>query len=129
MIQLPKTIFERVLPNWLIYNQCWEDYSVDQSVLQIGPDDRIVTITSAGCNTLNYLLFDPARIDSVDLNPHQTALLELKLAAIRSLTYDEFFALFGKGRLAGHRQIYAHHLRPLLSRSSQTIWDRHIDYF
>src|SRR5215510_16072992 len=94
-----KKIFERILSTRLIYNQCWEDYALDQSALQIGVGDRIVTITSAGCNALNYLLFDPSRIDAVDLNPHQSALLELKLAAIRSLTCEEFFAMFGEGRI------------------------------
>src|SRR5216117_517504 len=62
-IQLHKRIFERFLSSQLIYNQCWEDYALDQSALRIGPGDRIVTITSAGCNALNYLLFDPAALN------------------------------------------------------------------
>jgi S-adenosylmethionine-diacylglycerol 3-amino-3-carboxypropyl transferase len=88
-----------------------------------------VTITSAGCNVLNYLLFDPARIDAVDLNPHQTALLELKVAAIRTLKYEDFFSMFGTGRINHHREIYGRLLRPLLSVNSRRIWDRRINYF
>src|SRR5262245_20162604 len=124
MIQLQKRFFKHVLSNQLIYNQCWEDCALDQSALKIGPRDRVVTITSAGCNSLNYLLFDPARVDAVDLNPHQTALLELKLAAIRKLQYHDFFAMFGTGRVAKHREKYAQSLRPLLSSRSRKIWDR-----
>src|SRR5262249_6201564 len=107
MIRLRKRIFEHFVSSQLIYNQCWEDYALDQSALRIGPGDRIVTITSAGCNALNYLLFDPTRIDAVDLNPHQSALLELKVAAIRVLKHEDFFAMFGTGRIDRHREVYA----------------------
>jgi S-adenosylmethionine-diacylglycerol 3-amino-3-carboxypropyl transferase len=124
-----KKIFERILSTRLIYNQCWEDYALDQSALQIGTGDRIVTITSAGCNALNYLLFNPEQIDAIDLNPHQTALLELKIAAIRSLPHSKFFAMFGEGKIERHRETYAQWLRPFLSKQSRRIWDRHIDYF
>lgn len=129
MIQLRRKVFEGILSSRLVYNQCWEDPALDQSALQIGPGDRVVTITSAGCNALNYLFFDSERIDAVDLNPNQTALLELKLAAIRKLRHDEFFAMFGFGRIARHRSIYGQRLRPLLSITSRAIWDLRIDYF
>jgi S-adenosylmethionine-diacylglycerol 3-amino-3-carboxypropyl transferase len=124
-----KRVFDRFVSNRLIYNQCWEDYALDQSALRIGPGDRLVTITSAGCNALNYLLFAPEQIDAVDVNPHQTALLELKAAAIRSLSYEEFFAMFGEGRIRRHRDVYTRRLRPLLSLRSRRIWDHRIDYF
>src|SRR5262245_9212053 len=110
-IQLRTRLFNQILLSNLVYNQCWEDYALDQDALQIGSRDRIVTITSAGCNVLNYLLFDPARIDAVDLNPHQTALLELKLAALHQLDYEDFFAMFGLGRIRNHREIYTQRLR------------------
>src|SRR5262249_16510179 len=57
------------------------------------------------------------------------ALLELKLAAIRDLNYEEFFAMFGEGRIANHREIYDRRLRPLLSRNSRRIWHRRIACF
>src|SRR5262245_23210851 len=125
-ISLRRRIFNHVLLNHLVYNQCWEDYVLDQSALQIATGDRIVVITSAGCNVLNYLLFDPARIDAVDMNPHQSALLELKLAAIQQLEYEDFFAMFGFGRIRNHRQVYAAQLRPLLTSSARNVWDRSI---
>ena len=34
---------------------------------------------------------------AVDANPRQTALLELKLAGVRALDFDDFFRLFGEG--------------------------------
>jgi S-adenosylmethionine-diacylglycerol 3-amino-3-carboxypropyl transferase len=122
-------LFNRIHTHNLIYNQCWEDPALDHAVLNIGASDRIVMITSGGCNALDYLLKDPARIDCVDVNPHQNALLELKLAAIAKLPYEDFFAMFGKGRIHDHLRIYATRLRPCLTIQSRTIWDRRISYF
>ena len=86
-------------------------------------------ITSAGCNALDYVLSGPARIDCVDLNPHQTALLDLKLAAIRNLAFPEFFAMFGEGKIDGHFDVYRRKLRPSLRFASRSIWDKRIRYF
>lgn len=38
----------------LVYNTCWEDPRLDRQALGLGPSDRIVMITSAGCNALDY---------------------------------------------------------------------------
>jgi len=54
-----------------VYNQIWEDPTVDLDALALKPHHRIVTIASGGCNILNYLAADPAAIVAVDLNPHQ----------------------------------------------------------
>lgn len=129
MARVKEWLFDRIHARNLIYNQCWEDPAVDKQALAIGPSDRIVMITSAGCNALDYLLSGPEQIDCVDMNPHQTALLELKLAAIRRLPFSDFFALFGEGRIEGHRRIYQTRLRDLLGPQSRGIWDRRIDYF
>jgi S-adenosylmethionine-diacylglycerol 3-amino-3-carboxypropyl transferase len=42
--------------------------------------DKLLVITSAGCNFLDYALTGPRRILAVDANPRQNALLELKFA-------------------------------------------------
>src|SRR5262245_56617323 len=124
-----RRIFNQIHQRNLIYDQCWEDPQLDSQALQIRPDDRIVMITSAGCNALHYLLHGPEQIDCVDLNPHQTALLELKLAAIANLKYEQFFEMFGTGRLRIYRKLYDTKLRPSLSIASRKIWDRRISYF
>jgi S-adenosylmethionine-diacylglycerol 3-amino-3-carboxypropyl transferase len=124
-----RKIFNQIHKRNLIYNQCWEDPRLDHQALQIQPDDRIVMITSAGCNALDYLLRGPERIECVDMNPHQTALLEIKLAAISNLKYEQFFDMFGAGRITGYLETYELRLRPWLSAASQTIWDHHIRYF
>jgi S-adenosylmethionine-diacylglycerol 3-amino-3-carboxypropyl transferase len=113
----------------LVYNTCWEDPRLDRVALDLGPQDDVLVITSAGCNALDYALVGPRRIHCVDMNPRQNALLELKLAGIRRLDYDEFFALFGKGRLPDYQTKYWSTLRPELSPGAKAYWDQHINYF
>jgi S-adenosylmethionine-diacylglycerol 3-amino-3-carboxypropyl transferase len=122
-------LFDQIHSRNLVYNQCWEDPAVDNAVLNIGPQDRIVMITSAGCNALDYLIHDPAAIYCVDVNPHQNALLELKVAAIQSFHYQQFFEMFGNGRIHEYRRLYQEQLRERLTLPSQEIWDKKIDYF
>jgi S-adenosylmethionine-diacylglycerol 3-amino-3-carboxypropyl transferase len=94
-------VFDAIYSRSLIYNACWEDPAVDRQALGIAPGDRMLVITSAGCNVLDYALAGPAAIHAVDANPRQNALLELKLAGIRRLAFDDFFLLFGAGAIQG----------------------------
>ena len=43
----------------VIYNISWEDPKVERELLKFGPNDRILTISSAGCNVLDYLIEGP----------------------------------------------------------------------
>ncbi len=52
-------------------------------VLDIKSDDVCLTLTSGGDNSLNLLLHGARQVVSVDCNPAQSALLEMKVAAIR----------------------------------------------
>jgi S-adenosylmethionine-diacylglycerol 3-amino-3-carboxypropyl transferase len=127
--RLHDRLFDALYARALVYNTCWEDPAVDRQALALGPDDRMLVIASAGCNALDYALDGPAAIHAVDLNPRQIALLELKLAGIRTLAFEDFFALFGHGRHARFPALYRQALRPALSPYSQTYWDRHGDVF
>jgi len=113
----------------LVYNACWEDPRLDREALSLGANDTLLTITSAGCNALDYLLDEPRRVYAVDVNYRQNALLELKVAGIRWLNYETYFELFGRGKLPGVRRLYEQTMRVDLSPSSQAYWDRHIDFF
>ncbi len=122
-------LFFRKVHKWkLIYNTCWEDPRIDRELMQIDDKSNIVVITSAGCNVLDYLLDGPASIDAVDLNPKQNALLELKLAFLKSCEYDDFFRFFGIGACEDYDKLYKH-VRPELGRESRKFWDKKIDYF
>jgi hypothetical protein len=95
----------------LVYNTCWEDPRLDRAALDLGPDDTVLVITSAGCNVLDYALQGPRHVHAVDMNPRQNALLELKLAGLRRLDHPTFFSLFGRGRLDGFPDLYRGRLR------------------
>ncbi len=115
--------------NHLVYNACWEDPRVDHAALGLTSEDTLLTITSAGCNALDYALARPQRIYAVDINPRQNALLELKIAGIHALDFELFFEIFGKGRLREFPQVYQRWLRPQLSEPAAAHWDRHLHYF
>ncbi len=121
--------FSYVHGNHLVYNCCWEDPRLDREALNLGHDDTLLMITSAGCNALDYALLGPKRIHAVDMNYRQNALLELKLAGIRSLDYETFFQMFGKGRLDNAIRVYGQRLRRHLSPQAQRYWDKHLHYF
>lgn len=119
-------IFSYVHGNNLVYNTCWEDPRLDKQAMEIGPDDDILVITSAGCNTLSYALENPRSIHAVDMNPRQNALLELKIAGIKELDFETFFRMFGEGHLPEAKTIYRRRLRDRLSDWSRQYWDRKI---
>jgi S-adenosylmethionine-diacylglycerol 3-amino-3-carboxypropyl transferase len=122
-------VFDAIYARSLVYNTCWEDPAVDRLALQLGADDHLLVITSAGCNVLDYLLTGPRRIYAVDANPRQNALLELKLAAIRRLDYENFFAVFGDGYHPQFRALYHEALRRDLSPFARAYWDRNAYWF
>lgn len=121
-------LFKAIHGNTLIYNACWEDPRIDRQLLQIGPESRVVMLTSAGCNALDYLLDDPAVIHTVDVNPRQNALLQLKLALLRRGNFSDLFMLFGYGVHAEIDALYAQ-LRSTMPDFAVQFWDKHSDYF
>lgn len=122
-------LFSYVHGNNLVYNSCWEDPRLDREAMNLRPHDDILMITSAGCNALDYALDTPNSITCVDVNPAQTALLELKVAAIRELDFETFFEIFGYGNLPEFADIYRRSLRPRISKEAQSFWDERIHYF
>jgi S-adenosylmethionine-diacylglycerol 3-amino-3-carboxypropyl transferase len=127
--RIDQTVFNAIYARSLVYNACWEDPAVDRLALDLGPDDILLVITSAGCNVLDYAIAGPRRIHAVDANPRQTALLELKLAGIRNLGFEDFFALFGLGVHADFRDLYHDTLRWDLSPFARSFWDERPHWF
>ena len=94
-----QSILQKLFAVWFdafVYNQIWEDPRVDLEALQLDENSRVLTISSGGCNALNYLIENPESVTAVDLNRHHIYLLNLKIAALKFLpTYQDFFAFFG----------------------------------
>jgi S-adenosylmethionine-diacylglycerol 3-amino-3-carboxypropyl transferase len=110
-----------------VYNQIWEDPAVDLNALDVKPNHRLLTIASGGCNVLNYLAADPARIIAVDLNPNHVALTRLKLAALANLpSYEDFFRFFGHANDKANRTAYDTYLSAKLDRDTRHYWEKHV---
>jgi S-adenosylmethionine-diacylglycerol 3-amino-3-carboxypropyl transferase len=110
-----------------VYNQIWEDPTVDLDALALKPHHRIVTIASGGCNILNYLAADPAAIVAVDLNPHHVALTRLKLAALRHLPdHESFFRFFGAADDGANLQAFETYLHDALDEETRAYWNRKV---
>jgi S-adenosylmethionine-diacylglycerol 3-amino-3-carboxypropyl transferase len=118
-----------VAHNRLVYNTCWEDPAIDRKLLQLDPESHIVMLSSAGCNALDYLLDEPARIDCVDINPAQNAVLNLKKALFYNGNYSMLWTTFGLGQNSAITPQYYKHLRDFLKKPGQAFWDDHLDYF
>ena len=120
-------------PPTFLYTMSWEDPRADEEVLRLEPGCRLLTLTSGGDNSLTALLSGAAQVVSVDVNPAQSALLELKAAALRSpagaLSYDDVWKLFGEGRHSEAPRLYERSLAPLLSQSARSFWAPRLHYF
>ncbi|HMQ05574.1 MAG TPA: BtaA family protein [Pyrinomonadaceae bacterium] len=110
--------------NSFVYNQIWEDPVVDISALNLNERSRVLTISSGGCNALNYLLHGPKSVTAVDLNPCHIYLLELKKVAIMNLpTHDALFEMFGHGSGKRNGANYVRYIAPTLGRDARRFWE------
>lgn len=107
----------------LLYAQVREDPEVDAEALGVTPADRLLAVTSGGCTALRLLSEGPQELLCVDSNPAQNHLLELKLAAIRSLPLAEGRRFLGARKGEGRRPVYRR-LRDQLSPAACRFWDR-----
>ena len=80
---------------WIAYSTCDEDPKSEIRALNITPDDTVLCVTGSGCRVLSLLACNPQHLIAVDYSPGQNYLLELKLAAIRNLSYDQLLQFFG----------------------------------
>ncbi|KAJ1965175.1 hypothetical protein GGI12_000951 [Dipsacomyces acuminosporus] len=113
-----------------IYGFTWEDPRRDIEVLDLDANDNIMVITSAGDNALAYAVHQPnLRIQCIDMNPCQNHLLELKLAALRTLDYSEFWQMFGQGTKSDFLELLDTKLSAELSSSAYQFWRRNVSTF
>lgn len=122
-------VFKFVHGNNLVYNTCWEDPRLDRVALKLTPADNVLVITSAGCNALDYACTGPNHVYAVDMNPRQNALLDLKIAGIKGLEFEDFFRMFGYGYHPDARKLYKSRLRSNLPAWSQGYWDKWIKFY
>lgn len=122
-----KKVFEKIHLGNLVYNTCWEDPRCDRQMMKLNNDSRVVMLTSAGCNALDYLLDDPAAIHCVDVNPRQNALLHFKTALFKSGSHRDLFAFFGEGSYPDARAFYADTLKQAIPEGfPQQFWNQSV---
>jgi S-adenosylmethionine-diacylglycerol 3-amino-3-carboxypropyl transferase len=122
-----QSVLQKLFAVWFdafVYNQIWEDPRVDLQALKLDENSRVLTISSGGCNALNYLLANPQSVTAVDLNRHHIFLLNLKIAALKFLpSYEDFFAFFGYGKSDRTVESYEKFIAPKLDRETRKFWE------
>ena len=113
-------IEERASFDLIRYGNCWEDADVLCEALRPHPGARILSIASAGDNTL-ALLAEGAEVVAADLSIAQLACLELRCAAFRSLDYEELLSFLGVRPDDNRLSTYAR-LENDLSPRAQSFW-------
>jgi len=108
--------------NRIAYSTCWEDFDIINKALKIKKGDTILSITSGGCNVLNFLIYAPRKIIAVDFNPNQNHILTLKIIAIKHLNHEEFIELLGVVKTNKSLKIYGK-IREYLPKETQIFWD------
>lgn len=103
------------------YANCWEDADILVEGLRPGVGTRVLSIASAGDNTL-ALLAEGADVVAADLSRAQLACLELRCAAFKRLKYDELLQFLGVHEADDRLATYAL-LSSSLSPESRSFWE------
>ena len=103
-----------------------EDWSTEAKALQVRPGDRVACITASGDRPLHILLHDCAEVVAIDANPAQNHLLNLKVAALGQLSYEEYLAFLG-ALPHPERLAVLHRLNPLLPPEARHFWNSNSD--
>lgn len=108
----------------LNYSSCNEDGLTELRALDLAQGDHVCCITGSGDRALHVLLGNPAQVSAFDLNPAQNHLLELKMAAIRTLDYHEYTGFLGLHPCQEARwPTYRQQVRPQLSPAAVAWFD------
>lgn len=106
----------------ILYTTSDEDSWSEIRALEIDSTDSVLSITGSGCRSLNLLLGRPTRLVSIDANPLQNFLLELKVEGMRALTHDEYLGFVGVRDSRLRLKTYSL-IRNQLSPEARTFWD------
>lgn len=88
------------------YAQVWEDADILLEALDIKENDNILSIASAGENSISMLIKNPKKVYAIDLNKNQIACTEFKLACYKHLEYKECMELIGVFESEERTQLY-----------------------
>lgn len=98
-----------------------EDWRTERQALQILPGNHVLCISASGDRSLNLLLDDCGSLTSIDANPIQNYLLNLKSSAMKSFDYDDYIGFLG-GIPNHNRESLFFSLLPALSQETRAFW-------
>lgn len=98
-----------------------EDWRSEQEALKIKENDRILSITASGDRPLHLLLDSCKEVVSIDANPIQNYLLNLKCKAMQKLSYHEYISFLGAVPCE-HRLKTLEKLLPNMDEQAQKYW-------
>lgn len=110
--------------NRLSYTFGNEDWDTERDALKLGTHDRVFCITASGDRPLHLLATGCKEIVSIDANPTQDYLLQLKIAAMKRLSTEEFQAFIGTKPCCNRKEI-ARQLGADLSPDAVRYWVKH----
>jgi S-adenosylmethionine-diacylglycerol 3-amino-3-carboxypropyl transferase len=99
-----------------------EDWETEHKALQITSQDRVLCVTASGDRPLNLLTKELHQLITIDANPLQNALFDLKRAALSSLPYDDYLAFMGATPSSTRLKIYKQ-LEKTLDPMSSALWE------
>lgn len=98
-----------------------EDWKTEEKALNPNPGKRYLCVTASGDRPLN-LAYHGCEIVSVDANPVQNALLELKKIAMAELSFEEYLGFLGACDHTSRLKTYQR-IQHALSQEAKSIWE------
>ncbi|HEX8994021.1 MAG TPA: DUF3419 family protein [Candidatus Paceibacterota bacterium] len=84
---------------------------------------RVLTVVGSGDQVINALYYGASEVVGYDINRNALYIAELKMAAIKTLSYQEFLRFFSESKVGFEYDIYQR-IYPLLSRNCRAYFDR-----
>jgi S-adenosylmethionine-diacylglycerol 3-amino-3-carboxypropyl transferase len=122
---MSKELTEKALFNFIRYANCWEDAEILLQGLAPKPGSRILSVASAGDNSLSLLTTNPELVIAVDISEVQLWLVELKKAAFQHLSYEEMLGFLGFAQSTERERIF-NGLKQSLSNECRNYFETNI---
>ena len=90
--------------------------------------ENIFSITASGDQILNSILLGSTNITACDISCFPNYFLALKIAAVMSLTLEEYIAFFIEGKNVFNDEVYDR-IKRNLSSDNKKFWDSLFDFF
>ncbi len=109
------------------YAQVWEDAEILLKALDINEDDNILSIASAGENSISMLIKNPKTVYAIDLNDIQIIVVKFKIACYKYLDYEECMKLLGVFECENRIELYKK-IKQYLSKDVKDYFRNNMEY-